>query len=68
MLDTFELPGTKGPHRCIVDDPVGLTLSKFRWMCRGKIPGKQLKCVIEHLLGALNFLRSEAKVVHTGML
>ncbi|KAJ9642460.1 hypothetical protein H2199_004841 [Coniosporium tulheliwenetii] len=65
MLDTLELPGTKGPHRCIVDDPVGFTLSQFRWMCRGKIPGKKLKCVIEHLLAALDFLRSEAKVVHT---
>ena len=68
MLDAFEITGESGPHQCLVYDPLGLTLSDVRRLCDGRIPGEMLKGIINYLLLALDFLHTEARVVHTGML
>ena len=65
-LDTFEIQGKRGTHRCLVHEPLALPLSDVREMCDGKLPLDILKPAVGHLLVALDFLHSEANVVHTG--
>ncbi|KAF2189938.1 kinase-like protein [Zopfia rhizophila CBS 207.26] len=65
LRDAFELPGKLGAHQCLTHKPLGLTLSDLRKQCGGKLPGELLKPVINYLLLALDFLHTEARVVHT---
>ncbi|PIA93312.1 SRSF protein kinase 2 [Cercospora beticola] len=65
MLDTFELPGEIGPHTCIVHSPLSLTMRDIRNMAGGQIPSSILRPMIYGLLLALDYLHSEAHVVHT---
>ena len=67
VLDAFEMAGQNGCHQCLVYDPLGLTLSDLRRLCDGRIPGEMLKGIINYLLLALDFLHTEAQVVHTGI-
>ncbi|AEO68653.1 uncharacterized protein THITE_2118248 [Thermothielavioides terrestris NRRL 8126] len=64
-LDSFELPGNKGPHVCIVHEPLGLSLAELRDMFGGQIPPYILKGFAYRMLMALDFLHREARVVHT---
>lgn len=68
VQDGFQLSGPHGTHQCLLFQPLGLTLTKFR----NRFPGKALSKVLlqqtlQLLLLALDFLH-QAKVVHTGML
>lgn len=65
-LDEFELPGQRGPHKCLIYQPLGLTLGDIRHIAGGQIPGDILKSTAYGMLLALDFLHTEAKVVHTG--
>ncbi|GIZ43342.1 hypothetical protein CKM354_000657400 [Cercospora kikuchii] len=65
MLDTFELPGEMGSHTCIVHTPLSLTMRDIRNMAGGQIPSSILKPLVYGLLVALEYLHSEAHVVHT---
>lgn len=65
-LGSFELPGNKGPHVCIVHEPLGLSLADIRQMVGGKLPGFYLKPMVYGMLFGLDFLHSVAHVVHTG--
>jgi serine/threonine-protein kinase SRPK3 len=66
LLDHFQLPGKLGLHECLVHKPLGLTLKDIREMSEGeKVSGELLKPIIECLLMALDFLHTEARVVHT---
>lgn len=67
MRAAFQVDGKKGPHQCLIHDPLGFTAAQVREMCGGKIPGDMLKAIVGDLLLALDFLHSEAGVVHTGM-
>lgn len=67
MLDAFEVAGEDGPHQCLIYEPLGLTLSDLRRLCDGNIPKEMLKGITNYLLLALDFLHSEAQVVHTGI-
>lgn len=54
-----------GYHRCLIHDPLSLTLSDIRKLCGGKLPEEMLKTFVNYLLVALDFLHTEARVVHT---
>lgn len=67
LLDSFKLPGESGNHQCLIHEPLGLTLRDIRELSDGeKVSDDLLKPFIRYLLGALDFLHTEAKVVHTG--
>lgn len=65
-LDEFELPGKIGPHVCLVYPPLGLSLKEVCEIAGGKLTIYLVKSTTNGLLHALDFLHSEAKVVHTG--
>lgn len=65
-LSSFELPGKKGPHACIVHEPLGLSLADIREMVGGKLPSFYMKPMVYGMLLGLDFLHSVAHVVHTG--
>lgn len=65
MRDTFQVPGKKGPHQCLIHEPLGLTASQLQDMSGGKVPMPMLKAMIGYLLLVLDFLHSDAHVVHT---
>lgn len=54
--------------QCFAHQPMATTLFAFRKIFpRQQFPEKLLKPVLKHVLLALHFLHSEAKVVHTGL-
>ena len=65
-LDAFEVSGSHGIHQCLVHEPLALPLSEIRVMCEGKLPLQLLKPFLHSLFVALDFLHTEASVVHTG--
>ncbi|OBT61314.1 hypothetical protein VE03_09523 [Pseudogymnoascus sp. 23342-1-I1] len=66
LRDSFQLPGKCGPHECLIHDALGLTLGEIREMSDGgKVSIDLLKPFTTCLLVALDFLHTEAHVVHT---
>ncbi|POR37771.1 Serine/threonine protein kinase, putative [Tolypocladium paradoxum] len=65
LKDEFEISGNDSTYLCLVHNPLGLTLSDFRLLLGGKLPPKALKAIVNYLLYALDFLHTEARVVHT---
>jgi hypothetical protein len=68
MLGTFQLSGVVGPHTCIVHQPLSLSLRGIRELAGGRIPSEILKPLVYGMLLGLDYLHSEAQVVHTGRL
>lgn len=67
MLDEFQVTGEHGKFQCIVHSPLAVPLSTFRKIFRDRaLPLNILKLVLQHLLGVLDFLHTEAKIIHTG--
>jgi serine/threonine-protein kinase SRPK3 len=67
LRDGFQLLGKNGPHECLIHEPLGLTVKEIRQMSEGeKVSVQILKPMINELLTTLNFLHTEARVVHTG--
>ncbi len=81
LLDQFELTATSehavspqssddAPSRsfhCLVHKPMLMSLFTFRNRLRGeKLTEEFLKLVLHHVLRAVDYLHSEAKLVHTG--
>lgn len=67
LRDSFELPGEKGPHVCPVHDALRVTLKQLRELSDGeKLILELVKSIIYYVLFALDYLPSQAKVVHTG--
>jgi serine/threonine-protein kinase SRPK3 len=67
LRDSFKLPGEKGPHVCLVHDALGVTLKQLRELSDGeKLEFELFRPIIYDLLFALDYLHSQAKVVHTG--
>ncbi|KFZ09042.1 hypothetical protein V502_08986 [Pseudogymnoascus sp. VKM F-4520 (FW-2644)] len=66
LRDSFQLPGKRGLHECLIHDALGLTLADIREMSEGgKVNTYLLKPFTKYLLMSLDFLHSEARVVHT---
>lgn len=69
LLDAFEIDGSDGSHQCLVHQPLGMSLSDLRVICPGrKLPELLFKMALYHILLALDFLHTEARVIHTGRL
>ncbi|KAI9678157.1 MAG: hypothetical protein M1817_006102 [Caeruleum heppii] len=68
LLDAFEIVGSEGIHQCLVHEPLGMSLSGLRARCPSrKMPEHLLKLTLIHIFLALDFLHTEARVVHTDL-
>lgn len=68
-LDTFQIEDAKGHYQVIVHQPLGIRLYDLRHRFTDEIlPEKAVKLVLMHLLIALDYLHTEAGIVHTGMM
>ncbi|KAF2210418.1 hypothetical protein CERZMDRAFT_113333 [Cercospora zeae-maydis SCOH1-5] len=61
----FELQGELGPHTCIVHSPLSLSMRDIRSMAGRQIPSTILRPMVYGLLLGLDYLHSEAHIVHT---
>ena len=68
LLDSFEINGSGGRHQCLVHEPLGTGLSRLRSIFPSRrLPEDILKALIIHVLQALDFLHSEAGIIHAGV-
>lgn len=68
-LDSFQIGTTRGFFQCLVHKPLGISLRDLRLRFATKVlPEKLLKLALLHLLLALDYLHTEAGMIHTGML
>ncbi|PYI05498.1 kinase-like protein [Aspergillus sclerotiicarbonarius CBS 121057] len=67
MIDEFQVPGPAwGSHQCIVYEPLLISLLHFQATLDPKsLPEDLLKGALQGLLLALDYLHSEAGVIHT---
>ncbi|KAF2171905.1 hypothetical protein M409DRAFT_63446 [Zasmidium cellare ATCC 36951] len=66
LLDTFDIEGPDGQHRCLVHPP--LWESALSFLHRnpiGRLPVPVLAFTLRRLFQALDFLHSECRVIHT---
>jgi serine/threonine protein kinase len=65
-LDTFQISSPEGNYQCLIHTPLGISLFDFRNLLAAKVlPEKILKLTLSHVLLALDYLHTEAGVVHT---
>lgn len=61
-------PNGKRMHNCLVHPPLGIDLSQFTPLLPGKVmDASQLRYLLRNILLTLDFLHSEANVIHTGV-
>jgi serine/threonine-protein kinase SRPK3 len=67
LLDSFDVPGPDGCHRCLVHPPLWESVLTFlhRNPVR-RLPAPVLAFVLRRLLLALDFLHTECQIIHTG--
>lgn len=66
--ETFDVEGPVGTHVVLVQEPMREPLRQFRKRFKGdKLPPKILKGYMQYWLSALDYMHSQAHVVHTGM-
>lgn len=67
LLDSFDVTGPDGSHRCLVHPPLWESVLTFlhRNPVR-RLPPPVLAFVLHRLFLALDFLHTECKVIHTG--
>ena len=67
LLDAFKVTGREGEHQCLVHEPLGMSMETLRLTCPGeKLPVNILKPFLIQLLLALDFLHTDAGIVHAG--
>jgi serine/threonine-protein kinase SRPK3 len=67
MLDDFQVDSKNGVFQCVVHPPLAISIKAFRRMLPDRaLPVSLVKQVLKHLLLGLDFLHTEAKVIHTG--
>ncbi|KAH8904753.1 serine threonine protein kinase, CMGC group [Coniochaeta sp. PMI_546] len=66
LLDSFDIPGTDGSHRCLVHPPLWESVLTFlhRNPVR-RLPAPVLAFVLRRLFLALDFLHAECRIIHT---
>ncbi|KAM3495664.1 hypothetical protein MY3957_001032 [Beauveria namnaoensis] len=65
ILDSFEIPGPKGLHTCLVYKPLGMTFTELRnRMPQGRFEPRMLQGALQILLISLDYLHKNT-VVHT---
>lgn len=66
MIEEFEITGPSGSHQCIVYEPLLTSLLHFQATLKPQsLPEDLLKGALQQLLLALDYLHSEAHVIHT---
>ena len=69
LLDSFKATGPAGEHQCLVHEPLGMSMETLRQLSPGrKVPENLLKAFLNHLLQALDFLHTDAKMIHAGIM
>ncbi|KAM5367714.1 hypothetical protein ACJA88_011330 [Fusarium oxysporum] len=66
LLDSFDVTGPDGPHRCLVHSPLWESIWTF--LNRnpvGRLPPVVLAVTLRRLFLALDYLHTECKVIHT---
>lgn len=66
LYDTFEVTGPHGQHHCLVQPPMHLTLFDILKSTSKPVSPPLVKMTLKCLLDALDFLHTEAGIVHTG--
>lgn len=67
LIDAFKIKGRVGEHQCLVHEPLGMSMETLRQLCPGrKLPTNILKPFLIQLLHALDFIHTEANIVHAG--
>lgn len=65
ILDSFEVPGSRGVHRCLVYEPLGMTFTDVRNLLPSVgMDQRMLQHALQLLLLALDYLHKN-NVVHT---
>ncbi|KAL4813556.1 kinase-like domain-containing protein, partial [Aspergillus spinulosporus] len=65
-LDDFQITSAEGGFQCLVHPPLGMSLYDFRTHLRDKVlPEAMVKLTLVHLLLALDYLHTEAGIIHT---
>ncbi|KAB8202643.1 kinase-like domain-containing protein [Aspergillus parasiticus] len=67
LHDSFHLQGPGGTHRCLVLQPMHMTLLEMRGLNCRPFDLPLLKMTVMRLLLALDFLHTEAEVIHTDL-
>ncbi|KAL4910994.1 hypothetical protein BDW74DRAFT_164678 [Aspergillus multicolor] len=66
LYDSFDLQGPGSTHRCLVMQPMHMTLLEMVGMNPRPFDLPLLKMTVKRLLLTLDFLHAEAGVIHTG--
>lgn len=67
LLDSFEVAGPDGCHRCLVHPPLWESVLTFLYRNPvRRLPAPVLAVVLRRLFLALDFLHTECKIIHTG--
>lgn len=67
LYGTFELHGPAGIHQCFLQPPMHMSLLDMIQMAREPFSLPLLKMTLKRILTALDFLHTEAKVIHGGI-
>lgn len=66
LWDSFETPGPHGPHQCLIQPPMHLSVLEMMKLNPEPLNAPLLRMILIRLLKVLDFLHTEAGMVHTG--
>lgn len=68
LLDSFDVAGPDGSHRCLVHHPLWESVQTFLYRNPiWRLPVPVLAFVLKQLFLALDFLHTECNIIHTGL-
>ncbi|KAM3416881.1 hypothetical protein BST61_g8469 [Cercospora zeina] len=67
LLDSFEIEGPHGTHICLVYEPLGNSLGELSLLADGVLEAQIIRQTLRPILTALDFLHSEARIIHTDL-
>ncbi|KAK5951888.1 hypothetical protein OHC33_007181 [Knufia fluminis] len=65
LLDTFTVKGPQMEHQCLVQQPMFMTIWHYERLYGQPLKVSWIKDILRSLLRALDFLHTEAQVIHT---
>lgn len=69
VVETFQILNPDGHriHTCLVHPPLGISLDQLTSLLPGKVMSSSMvRTTMRNILAALDFLHTEAQVIHTG--
>ena len=66
IYDAFQLDSVRGKHQCLVQQPMLMSVREMITLNPKLFNLQLLKTTLKRLLSALDYLHTDAKVVHTG--